>query len=154
MYSVVTQLPLASCWSSNLKRWVPSHSTLSSRLTFRGRHSAIRERNSILQLQMRRMPQGMEPEVRKYLFKVLNSLCYGLLWMALNVLGGLYWGYATINGKLSVGNILFFTWFILSLTALLYSFYRIWSTTTPSGKDWLAAVNSDNQPKSIYLSKE
>ena len=54
------------------------------------------------------MPQGMEPDVRKYLFKVLNSLCYGLLWMALNVLGGLYWGYASINGKLSVGNILFF----------------------------------------------
>jgi hypothetical protein len=72
------------------------------------------------------MPQGMEPDVRKYLFKVLNSLCYGLLWLALNVLGGLYWGYATINGKLTVGNVLFFTWFILSLAALLYSYYRIW----------------------------
>jgi hypothetical protein len=83
---------------------------------------------------MRYMPQGMEPDVRKYLFKVLNSLCYGLLWLALNVLGGLYWGYGTINGKLSVGNILFFTWFILSLTALLYSYYRIWSERTPSEK--------------------
>jgi hypothetical protein len=79
------------------------------------------------------MPQGMEPEVRKYLFKVLNSLCYGLLWMTLNVLGGLYWGYASINGKLSVGNIIFFAWFILSLLVLLYYYYRIWSTRTLPG---------------------
>jgi len=79
------------------------------------------------------MPQGMEPDVRKYLFKVLNSLCYGLLWLALNVLAGLYWGYATVNGKLSVKNILFYAWFILSLAALLYSYYRIWSTTTHPG---------------------
>jgi hypothetical protein len=90
--------------------------------------------NSTFQHQMRYMPQGMEPDVRKYLFKVLNSLCYGLLWLALNVLGGLYWGYATVNGKLSAGNILFYTWFILSLAALLYSYYRIWSTRTPSEK--------------------
>jgi hypothetical protein len=78
------------------------------------------------------MPQGMEPEVRKYLFKILNSLCYWLLWMALNVLGGLWWGYASINRRLSIGNILFFAWFLLSLFALLYSYYRIWSTRTAS----------------------
>ena len=81
------------------------------------------------------MPQGMEPEVRKYLFKVLNSLCYGLLWMALNVLGGLYWGYAIINGKLSIGNVLFFAWFVLSLLLLLYFYYRIWSTRTTSERN-------------------
>jgi len=90
--------------------------------------------SSTLQYQTCHMPQGMEPDVRKYLFKVLNSLCYGLLWLALNVLGGLYWGYGTINGKLSVGNILFFSWFILSLIALLYSYYRMWSTGTPPEK--------------------
>jgi hypothetical protein len=72
------------------------------------------------------MPQGMEPDVRKYLFKVLNSLCYGLLWLTLNVLGGLYWGYGIIEKRLSVSNILFFTWFVLSLLALLYYYYRIW----------------------------
>ena len=81
------------------------------------------------------MPQGMEPEVRKYLFKVLNSLCYGLLWMALNVLGGLYWGYAIINGKLSVANVLFFAWFVLSLLVLLYLYYRIWSTRITSERN-------------------
>jgi hypothetical protein len=72
------------------------------------------------------MPQGMEPEARKYLFKVLNSLSLGLLWLTLNVLGGLYWGYGIIEKRLSVYNILFFTWFVLSLLALLYYYYRIW----------------------------
>jgi hypothetical protein len=72
------------------------------------------------------MPQGMEPDARKYLFKVLNSLCYGLLWLILNVLSGLYWGYGIIEKRLSVSNILFFTWFVLSLAALLYYYYRLW----------------------------
>lgn len=72
------------------------------------------------------MPQGMEPEAKKYLFKVLNSLCFGLMWLALNVLGGLYWGYAIIEEKLSLANILFFVWFLASLAGLLYCYYRIW----------------------------
>jgi hypothetical protein len=72
------------------------------------------------------MPQGMEPEAKKYLLKVLHSLSFGLLWLALNVLGGLYWGYAIIEEKLSLSNILYFTWFVASLVALLYCYYRIW----------------------------
>ncbi len=72
------------------------------------------------------MPQGMEPDAKKYLLKVLHSLAYGLLWLALNVLGGLYWGYAIIEKKLSIPNVLFFCWFVLSLLALLYYYYRTW----------------------------
>jgi len=72
------------------------------------------------------MPQGMEPEARKYLYKVLNSLCLGLLWLMLNVLGGLYWGYAIIEQRVSFYNILFFVWFALSLLGLLYYYYRLW----------------------------
>jgi hypothetical protein len=72
------------------------------------------------------MEQGMDPDVKKYLRKILNSLVYGLLWLALNVLGGLYWEYGIINGSLSLYNILFFTWFLFSLTMLLYYYYRVW----------------------------
>ncbi len=72
------------------------------------------------------MSEGMEPEAKKYLLKVLNSLFSGLLWLALNVLGGLYWGYGIIERKLSIYNILFFSWFLLSLVALLYYYYRTW----------------------------
>jgi hypothetical protein len=74
------------------------------------------------------MPQGMEPEVRKYLRKILNSLFVGLLWLSVNVLAGLYWGWGIINGKLSMGNILFYLWFLLSLAALLWYYYKVWKS--------------------------
>ena len=72
------------------------------------------------------MPQGMEPDTKKYLLKVLNSLFVGLLWLSLNVLGGLYLWYGIIEKKLSLYNIFFFVWFLLSLLALLYYYYRTW----------------------------
>jgi len=72
------------------------------------------------------MPQGMEPDTKKYLLKVLHSLFAGLLWLSLNVLGGLYLGYAIIEKRLSVSNVLFFSWFALSLLTLLYYYYRTW----------------------------
>jgi hypothetical protein len=72
------------------------------------------------------MPQGMEPDTKKYLLKVLNSLFAGMIWLSLNVLSGLYWGYAIIGKKMSVSNFCFFVWFALSLLALLYYYYRTW----------------------------
>lgn len=72
------------------------------------------------------MPQGMEPEVKKYLKKVMNSVFIGLLWLSLNVLGGLYWDYAIVSGGLSLGNIIFYVWFILSLAFLLRYYYKVW----------------------------
>jgi len=72
------------------------------------------------------MPQGMEPDTKKYLLRVLNSLFAGLMWLSLNVLGGLYLGYGIIERKLSISNVFFFLWFLLSLGALLYYYYRTW----------------------------
>ncbi|MER3498255.1 MAG: hypothetical protein C4308_06240 [Chitinophagaceae bacterium] len=73
------------------------------------------------------MPQGFEPEVKKYLRKILYSIFYGLLWMSLNVLTGLFWEFAIINGRISTANILFYLFFLLSLAALLYYYYRVWN---------------------------
>ena len=81
---------------------------------------------STLFINVKLMAEEFEPGVRKYLMKILNSLCFGLLWLSLNVLGGLYCGYGIVKGKLSLGNILFFCWFILSLAFLLYYYYRTW----------------------------
>ena len=72
------------------------------------------------------MPQGMEPETKKYLLKVLNSFAVGMLWLTLNVLGGLYWGFGIVEKRLSVYNILYFIWFLSSLSGLLYYYYSTW----------------------------
>jgi len=72
------------------------------------------------------MSEGFEPEVKKYLRKILYSIFWGLIWMSVNVLGGLYWEYGIVDGKLSLANILFFVFFFLSLAVLLYYYYRTW----------------------------
>jgi hypothetical protein len=72
------------------------------------------------------MAHDEEPEIREYLWKIVYSICYGVLWLSLNVLAGMYWGYGIINGKLSIVNILFFLWFLVSLLILLRYYYRTW----------------------------
>lgn len=72
------------------------------------------------------MEQGMDPDVKKYLRKILNSLFCGLLWLSLNVLGGLYWGFGSIDRRVSIYNVLFYVWFAISLSALLLYYYRTW----------------------------
>jgi len=71
----------------------------------------------------------MDPEVKKYFIKILYSLSFGLLWMALNVTAGIYWGMAIISNGLSILNVLFFVWLLLSLVLLLYYYYRTWRST-------------------------
>ena len=72
----------------------------------------------------------MDPEVKKYFIKILYSLSFGLLWMALNITAGIYWEMAIISNGLSVLNVLFFVWLLLSLALLLYYYYRTWLSTT------------------------
>lgn len=68
----------------------------------------------------------MEPEVRRYLFKVGYSFFAGLVWLLINVTAGLYFGLAIVHQRVSVGNILFYIWFLASIAGLLYFFYRYW----------------------------
>jgi len=70
----------------------------------------------------------MDPEVKKYFIKILYSLSFGLLWMALNVTAGIYWGLGIIENGISILNLLFFLWVLLSLAILLYYYYRTWRT--------------------------
>jgi hypothetical protein len=48
------------------------------------------------------------------------------MWLALNVLGGIYWEYGIIHNGISLANVLFFSWFILSTGLLLRYYYRTW----------------------------
>ncbi len=69
----------------------------------------------------------MDPEVRKYFWKIIYSFCYGMMWMLSNVMAGLYYQLAFIDGRLSLGNVLYYLYFILSLTGLIYYYYRVWN---------------------------
>ncbi|MEO7530327.1 MAG: hypothetical protein ABIS69_02915 [Sediminibacterium sp.] len=68
----------------------------------------------------------MEPGVREYLLRIVNTLFLGLLWMAISSTAGIMYELAFVNEKLTTGNILFFIWFALSLTAYLWWVIRLW----------------------------
>jgi hypothetical protein len=69
----------------------------------------------------------VEPGVRKYLIRIVNTLSLGLLWMALNSTFGIMYDYAFVHDKITTGNIVFYIWFVLSLTALLWWILKKWS---------------------------
>jgi hypothetical protein len=69
----------------------------------------------------------MEPGVRQYLIRILNTLSVGLLWMAINSTLGIMYDFAFVHDKISTGNILFYIWFISSLTAFLWWVIRLWN---------------------------
>lgn len=75
----------------------------------------------------------MEPEVKDFLKKVLQSVFTGLLWMMINMIAGIYFGWMFINDKFSVGNIIFYTFLIVSLLLLIRFYYKIWKQKFPHG---------------------
>ncbi|MFM7358124.1 MAG: hypothetical protein ACKO1T_06045 [Sediminibacterium sp.] len=68
----------------------------------------------------------MEPGVRKYLLRILNTLGIGLLWMTINSTAGLMFGYGLVEGSFQLGNIVFYAWFFLSMLLFSWWIYRIW----------------------------
>ncbi|BFG71417.1 hypothetical protein KACHI17_22980 [Sediminibacterium sp. KACHI17] len=69
----------------------------------------------------------LEPAVRKYLLRIVNTLSLGLLWLALNSTFGIMYDYAFIHDTIKLGNILFYCFFVASLTAYLWYIIRLWS---------------------------
>jgi len=72
------------------------------------------------------MNRGIEPEVKKYLRKVGYSFFAGLMWLLVNVTLGLYFKWAIAENGVTVINIIFYIWFLLSIGLLIYYMYRTW----------------------------
>lgn len=68
----------------------------------------------------------MEPGVKEYLLRILNTISLGLLWMAINSTAGIMYDYAFVHDKITTGNILFYIWFLASLAAYLWWVIKIW----------------------------
>lgn len=68
----------------------------------------------------------MEPGVKEYLIRILNTLSLGLLWMAINSTAGIMYDLAFVHNTITLGNVLFYGWFLVSLTAFLWYIIRLW----------------------------
>lgn len=68
----------------------------------------------------------MEPGVKEYLLRIINTLSVGLIWLAINSSFGIMYDYAFIHEHVTTGNIIFYIWFVISFTAFLWWVIRLW----------------------------
>lgn len=68
----------------------------------------------------------MEPKILTYLKRIIKTLVVGLVWMAINVRFGIMDNYAFFENKISTGNIVFYVWFLISLSFIVYYIYKTW----------------------------
>lgn len=72
------------------------------------------------------MEQGWDPDVKKFLLKVLNSISMTLLWMMASATGGLYYELGYSAGKPVIYTILFYAGMLISLLFLIRYLYTTW----------------------------
>lgn len=68
----------------------------------------------------------MEPEVKEFLIKIVQSLSMGLLWLLVNMSIGIYYGLAFFEDSPTLGNYLYYTGFLISLAALILYLKKKW----------------------------
>ncbi len=74
------------------------------------------------------MSSGMEPEIKRMLMKIVQVISVLTLWAMITIFFGLYLEWAMIGGSFNGFNAIFYVWFAVSLTALIYFFYRVWKS--------------------------
>lgn len=68
----------------------------------------------------------MDPEVKVFLLLIINTLSMGLVWLLLNMTLGIYFNLAFFEKSPSLGNILYYTFFLVSLIFLILYFRKKW----------------------------
>jgi len=76
---------------------------------------------------------NIEPEVKDFLQRIVWSIFIGIIWLFINVTAGIFAGWFFFYDTPTIGNYIFYTWFIISLAAMLYFFYRTWRKRFPHG---------------------
>lgn len=69
---------------------------------------------------------NIEPDVKKFLIRIINSLAIGLLWLLINSTIGIGLNYAFFEGRPTAGNYIFYAWFLISLFFLIVYYRRKW----------------------------
>jgi hypothetical protein len=69
---------------------------------------------------------GMDPEVRRYFRKILNSFSWGALWLIGIATMGIFFQLGIVTNGIRWYNILFYLILILSLWLLIRYYYKAW----------------------------
>ena len=69
---------------------------------------------------------GMDPEVKRYFRKIINSFSAGLLWLVVIATAGIFFRLGEMGNGIHWYNIVFYISLIASLFFLLRYYYRLW----------------------------
>ncbi len=69
---------------------------------------------------------GVEPETRAFFVLIVNSMAWMLLWMVLNVLFGIYLGYAFFDGSPGWKNIIYYGLSLAGFAILIRHLIKKW----------------------------
>jgi hypothetical protein len=75
------------------------------------------------------MQPNWDPDVKKFLLKVLNSFSLVLLWMMACITAGIYYQLGYTNGKPVIYTILFYAGMVITLVLLLRYLYNTWKSS-------------------------
>ncbi|CAN5489477.1 hypothetical protein BH11BAC3_BH11BAC3_24570 [soil metagenome] len=68
----------------------------------------------------------MEPDIRAFLIRIVQSISMGILWLLVNMSIGIYFGFAFFEGSPTLGNYIYYVAFLVSLFFLLRYLRRKW----------------------------
>lgn len=70
---------------------------------------------------------GMDPELKKYFRKIVNSFSFFLIWLMMIMTAGLYFKLGVFTNKVKWYNILYYIFVLTSFGWLLLYYKRVWS---------------------------
>ncbi len=78
-------------------------------------------------LQMDEYNRGMDPEVKRYFQKIINSFSFGIMWLMTVAIAGLFFHLGLVQNGVRWYNVVFYAFALVSFLALMYYFYKTWS---------------------------
>jgi hypothetical protein len=71
--------------------------------------------------------RGMDPEVKRYFRKIMNSFSVGIMWLLSMATAGLFFDLGIARNGVKWYNIVFYGIVLVSFMGLVYYYYKTWS---------------------------
>ena len=68
----------------------------------------------------------MEPDVREFLVRIVQSLSMAMVWLLVNMTLGIYFELGFFENTPTLWNYIFYVWFLASLVLLILYFRKKW----------------------------
>ena len=69
---------------------------------------------------------GMEPDVREFLVRIMQTISMSIVWLLINMTAGIYYELAFFVDKPTIWNYVYYLFFLVSFGFLLRYFWKKW----------------------------